>query len=975
MNHPYGNETPMLMKWQTMKTILLTLLLGGLMASTAPALELATPFADHAVLQRDMKVPVWGWGKPDAKITVKFAGQTKTATVGKDGKWRVDLDPLKASFDPRELTVTSSAGDSVTLKDILVGEVWMATGQSNMQWTTVKSDVSRTLYPLIQKRVEAGEIRQPVVREGKVTDFYAALHPVEHATLEWSKDITGFSAIASAFAHELAIELEVPVGILNGAFSTTQIQAWIPRVGFRDGKDEYTQNLYKQVLQTDPTTPEHKAAWDKFYQSIEDTIAENKKRIAAGKEPLEIPTDPPGNLHGNRDSSWLFNARVNPLVPCAIRGAIWNQGYASQGEGLRYYENLHSLIRGWRIVWDRPDLPVYFHQFYRGGNSASGSAPGFGGTIDMRTATWLASKDIPNASMASQIDIGGGIHYYNKSTPGIRLALQALKKTYGKDIVADGPMFKKYTVKGDKVIVEFDHADGGLVVGDPDPKNMAIPKILPNGEAKVNLFYVADADRVWYPATFKIDGDKVIVSSPKVKQPHGVSYAGSGVGFQPNLYNKALLPTTPFVYYDNELVTAESWPDDAIKIDGVEPEMAGLEYDYRKMPLLSTQFRDDAVLQAGQPVTIWGSAVHPWVYFGAKDKRTEGKAVVHFSFGDIKKTIPVTDDMLEWQVTLPAMPAGNKKYTLDVKFTIDGELIHERKAENVVFGDVWYVAVPDGNWETPVKKSDQIVRMMQRQAKRDSNNTPSRFSIAVSTTPENRFASYWKPAEGFAAALGHAIAAKTNNPVGIIFMQTSASKGKPDQTQIKHWIAAEDLNQAPSLMDDYKQLAALRPGNEYYDANARRYMNAWKAYWGKYIPELMATGKVPDARAWGSYPSFAAKVDTTASHVYNVMVHSFTPAALKGIVFIPGPAMVESDQGANYGEQLSALANSWQARFGTDKATFFYGQPSPSLAAKITKPTAIKGPSQAIKIDVWPSAKDGQAARRAIIETIVGKAY
>jgi sialate O-acetylesterase len=974
MNHPNGNEIPMLMKWQTMKTILLTLLLGGLMASAAPALELATPFADNAVLQRDMKVPVWGWGKPDAKMTVKFAGQTKTTNVGKDGKWRVELDPLKASFDPRELTVTSSAGQSATLKNVLVGEVWMATGQSNMQWTTVKSDVSRSLYPLIQKRVEAGEIKQPVVREGKVTDFYAALHPVEHATLEWSTDIVGFSAIASAFAHHVAIELEVPVGILNCAFSTTQIQAWIPRVGFRDGKDEYTQKLYLETLQTDPTTPEHKAAWGKFYQNIEDTIAENKKRVAAGKQPLDVPTSPPGNLNGNRDSSWLYNARVNPLVPYAIRGAIWNQGYASQGEGLRYYENLHSLIRGWRIVWDRPDLPVYFHQFYRGGNSASGSEPGFGGTIDMRTATWLASKDIPNASMASQIDIGGSIHYNNKSTPGIRLALQALKKTYGKDIVADGPMFKKYTVKGDKVIVEFDHADGGLVVGDPDPKNMAIPKIMPKGEAKVNLFYVADANRVWYPATFKIDGDKVIVGSPKVKEPRGISYAASGVGFQPNLYNKALLPTTPFVYYDNKLVTAESWPDDAMKIDGVEPKVAGLEYHYRKMPLLSTQFRDNAVLQAGQPVTIWGSAVHGWVYHGA-ERQHDGKAVVHFSFGDVKKTIPVTEDMLEWQVMLPAMPAGMKKYTLEVKFTIDGELIHERKAENIVFGDVWYVAVPDGHWETPIKQTDQIVRMMDRKAKRDAGGAPSRFSVATSTTPENRFASVWAPAEGFAAALGHAIAAKTNKPVGIIFMQTNASKGEPDQTPIKQWIAAEDLNQAPSLMEDYKQLASLRPGNAYYDANARRYMNAWKTYWGEYIPELMSTGKVPDAKAWGSYPRLAAEIDTKASQVYNVMVCSFTPAGLKGIVFIPGSAMVESDQGAVYGEQLGALANSWRARFDADQATFFYGQPAKSLAAKITKPSAIKGPSQAIMLDRWPAAKEGQAARQAIIDTIVGKAY
>ena len=162
----------------------------------------------------------------------------------------------------------------------------------------------------------------------------------------------------------------------------------------------------------------------------------------------------------------MYNGRLSPVVPYAIRGGIWNQGYANMGEGLPYYNNLHSLIRGWRIVWDKPELPVYFHQFYSAGMRHAGkevNKPSIGPTAEMRLGTWLA-RDIPNTGMASQIDVSGAIHYQAKAVPGQRLALHALKNQYGKKVVVDGPMFKSYKVKGDKVIIKFDHATGGLVV-------------------------------------------------------------------------------------------------------------------------------------------------------------------------------------------------------------------------------------------------------------------------------------------------------------------------------------------------------------------------------------------------------------------------------------------------------------------------------------------------------------------------------
>jgi hypothetical protein len=342
----------------------------------ALAIELGAPFHDHAVLQRGMTVPVWGWSKPGTKVTVEFAGQKATATAG----------------------------------------------------------------------------------------------------------------------------------------------------------DDDSKAIHLRCLQTDPTTPEHKEAWDAFYKSLEDQIAASEAAIATGGEAREISAPVPGNLSGNRDASWLFNGRLSPVVPYAIRGAIWNQGYANAGEGLPYYNNLHSLVRGWRIVWDKPELPVDFHQFYSAGMRNSGkevNQPSIDPTAEMRLGTWLA-RDIPHTGMASQIDVSGGIHYIHKAVPDQRLALHALKNQYGKDVVTDGPMFKSY----------------------------------------------------------KVEGDTVIVTSPGVQSPRGVSYATGEVGFQPNLYNQALLPMTPFIHFDHKMVTSKTWPDAKLKIAGetIDPATVGKTYDYRKMP-------------------------------------------------------------------------------------------------------------------------------------------------------------------------------------------------------------------------------------------------------------------------------------------------------------------------------------------------------------------------------------------------------
>ncbi|MFN5834101.1 MAG: hypothetical protein ACK459_10235 [Akkermansiaceae bacterium] len=962
-------------------------------AKPAPEIELGAPFCDHAVLQREMHLPVWGWSQPGTTLPVEFAGQKETTKADADGKWLLKLKPLKANAEPAEMLISDSAGKKVVLKNILVGEVWMASGQSNMQWKAAACDVEQILKG-IAERVKEGKEKPPVIREFEVTSVYSSLFPVEHATGEWKDgDLGSCSAIATAFAYDLYKELGVPIGILNCSFSMTSIRAWTPRCGFKDGKDEQTQAIHKSLLESDPSTTEHKAAWAKFYQDTEETIARNAELVKAGKPAEPISTQTPGNMADNRDASWMFNGRMNPVVPYAIRGAIWNQCYSSMFEGVHYYHRMHSLIRGWREVWEQGDFPVYFHQLYAPGANDGLTLNDMG---EMRLGFWLA-RDIPNTGMASQIDITGGIHYRDKAVPGKRLALHALKNQYGKNIVADGPMYKSYEVKGDKLVVTLDHAHGGLLVGQLTPgKTLDGPAVIENGEDKVTLFYLADKDRVWHRAQMKIAGEKLELTAAGVPEPHGVAYACNGVGGLPNVYNKAMLPLSPFIYFDNKLVASkalnaelQAWPDKPIKVQGVkiDPSTVGNLYEYRKMPLLAQQFRDNAVLQADIPITIWGSAVHVWPGYEEK-----GKAEIKFSFAGIEKTIPVTPGMKEWQVTVPPMKAGTEPKTLKVTFTIDGELVHERVCTNMIVGDVWYVAAPPmAIAADPNAPTNDMVRVMTRKASRDRAPRPSRYSVATSTTLDSGYASRWEPAKGgLAGMLGQRIAAKTGKPVGIIFMQSSSGKDLPEP-ELKNWIDAESLAKAPSLMEDHKELSAAQPGNPIYDADVRRYLADWKKYWSDYIPKLIAEKRVPDGIAWGTYPTFGRVISTTAGQSYNVLTCPFWPGSYKGIVFLTGEGMFTKDQGANFGEQFTVLANSWKEKFACPKLDGFsslephlyYTIPNKTMAPKLTAPAGIKPANTVLEIDGWLSAKPGdkeaeasaKARISAVIEKIVQSAY
>jgi hypothetical protein len=268
---------------------------------------------------------------------------------------------------------------------------------------------------------------------------------------------------------------------------------------------------------------------------------------------------------------------------------------------------------------------------------------------------------------------------------------------------------------------------------------------------------------------------------------------------------------------------------------------------------------------------------------------------------------------------------------------------------------------------------------MTRMSKGTMAERPHRYSVATSTTPLNRFASYWGcPTTSSIEKLANALHSKSGRPVGIIYMQG-------DDVEIKHWMDAESLSKVPSLADDYKNVAALIPGTKFYAENTKRYLSEWKEYWGKYIPELIATKRVPDAAPWGKYPSFAGTVESDATQAYNVMVCSFRKTKLKGIIFQAGPLTVKNDNGKNFGSELSALANGFKRIFGGDDSYFIYTMPSKELAAEITKPADIKGKSRGVEVANWPAAGGkkgkGEPATGAnketdqLIEAVLAEAY
>jgi len=502
-----------------MKRLLPLLLCVVASATTAPAAEMrfAAVFCDHVVLQRDLPLPVWGWGDPGESVTVEFAGQRKTAKADDAGKWRVTLDPLAASAEPRTLVARGAKPDrACQAADVLVGEVWLGSGQSNMAMTVNRAkdfekEKAASGLPLIRMfREESG-----AAGEGQAD-----------AKGKWSvcsgDTVGSFSATLFFFGRHLHRELKIPVGLINSSVGGTPIESWI--AADAQARLPQLKALLDEAARADAAFDEAqaKARYEKALAQWKDKATQAKK---AGQTTPQKPRDPLEARRRRGGPGGLFNGKIAPLIPFALRGAVWYQGEANShpGKGALYRYQLPLLVSDWRDRWGRemPFAWVQLPNFQR---------PGEGWLLVQEAQ--LKALRLPATGMAITIDIGDAkdIHPKNKQDVGLRLAMWALGEVYGrKDVATSGPLPAGCEVKGSQVVLSFTHADGGLVAR--------------GGELKG--FEIAGEDRQWAPAQARIEGDKVVVSNPQVEKPAAVRYAWKTVP-DCNLANARGLPASPF---------------------------------------------------------------------------------------------------------------------------------------------------------------------------------------------------------------------------------------------------------------------------------------------------------------------------------------------------------------------------------------------------------------------------------------------
>ncbi|GAA4470798.1 sialate O-acetylesterase [Novipirellula rosea] len=468
-------------------------------------------FSDHMVLQQDAKVPVWGWADPGEEVRVEIGDQTKTAKAGENGSWSLKLDSLK----PGKPTTMKVAGkNEITINDVLVGEVWLGSGQSNMAMTVKRAND----YAGEQKKADLPSIRMFKETSG------SSPTPAKAGNGEWqvcsADTVGGFSATLFFFGREIHAEANVPVGLINSSVGGTPIEAWIDADAQRAD-----QNLQPFIAASQGRKPVDVATLKANYErALERYQAAAKKAKAEGKPLPRKPRDPVAAQSRKGNVGGLFNGKIAPLIPYAIRGAIWYQGEAnSTPEKAKYYQyQLPLLIQDWRKRWGY-DFPFAWAQL-----------PNYSGNgRDWPTVreAMLKTLSVPKTGMGINIDIGDtkDIHPKNKQEVGRRLALWALGTVYEAEVAAvSGPLPNGHEVQGDKIVVRFKHAEGLESSGGP----------------LVGFEITGDGEN-WHPAEAEIDGESVVVSSKKVDQPTAVRYAWTNDP-KTNLFNGAGLPATPF---------------------------------------------------------------------------------------------------------------------------------------------------------------------------------------------------------------------------------------------------------------------------------------------------------------------------------------------------------------------------------------------------------------------------------------------
>ncbi|MCX6895023.1 MAG: sialate O-acetylesterase [Verrucomicrobia bacterium] len=519
---------------------ILILLLGGICVRPmlAADLKLAGVFTDHMVLQRDMPVPVWGWADAGERVTVEFAGQKKIAVADAAGKWSVKLDPMPVSAAPQ--TLTARGVSVVTKTDVLVGDVWLCSGQSNMG---VPMDIPNDY---LQRRIR--EANNPQLRLIQIVHNFPD-QPAADLNGDWrlaqSNAVGNWIAIGYLFGDRIQTELGVPVGIIAGAMGGTPISSWVSREVLaanptNDFIFRYHETLVKQLPVATAKYEKELAAFRRRFPDARARAIENTARRQRGEPEVREPREPEGSPGSPRNPAACYNGKIAPLAPFAIRGVLWYQGENNVTRFAEYPSQMTDLMRSWRALFGLPQLPFLMTELAPFHPPAA--APEDSERARFGEALAQTAKADGNAWVITIVDGGDpkNIHPAKKEIPGERFAAMALAKVYGRAGIAHGPLFESWRAEQGRAVVKFSSVGGGLAVKAMNLGGHAIAGDAPHG------FELAGDDRKFFRATARIEGgDTVVVSCPEVASPAAVRYAWAGFPLC-NLFNREGFAAYPF---------------------------------------------------------------------------------------------------------------------------------------------------------------------------------------------------------------------------------------------------------------------------------------------------------------------------------------------------------------------------------------------------------------------------------------------
>ncbi|MBT3376557.1 MAG: 9-O-acetylesterase [Lentisphaerae bacterium] len=496
----------------------------GYSFAASGAVTLPSIFGSHMVLQQAESVPIWGWADPGEEVTVSIAGGSHSVTAGEDGDWRLDLPPMNVGTG---FTMTVSGANTVTFEDVAVGEVWLCSGQSNMEQgvgvsLNPSAEIAAANHPDI-RLIDVPKTLSSTPKRGFSGNWVRCSPETIGTHGTWG----GFSAVAYYFGRALHAELGVPIGLIDSSWGGSRIEPWTPPLGFRSVAE--VSALSARVEMATPGSPSHLEAMGDFLTRLGAWRDGAREAMLESRAFEPVPAFPAGliPLDKRGDPCAMYNAMIHPLVPYGIRGAIWYQGESNHHDRMLYVAKTEALVAGWRGLWGKPAMPYYYVQiapYQYGSENAS-----------ILAAFWEAQatieKRVPHTGMAVISDVGNlkDIHPKNKQAVGKRLAGLALSETYGRGGVCRGPLFAGHEVDGAKVIVSFENA-AGLRTRD--------------GKAS-DWFEIGGNNGVFVKADAAITGETVVLSSPEVAIPTAARFAWSKLA-EPNLTNGAGLPATAF---------------------------------------------------------------------------------------------------------------------------------------------------------------------------------------------------------------------------------------------------------------------------------------------------------------------------------------------------------------------------------------------------------------------------------------------